>query len=311
MTSQQFIVCDNSTAANFVAWASPISNFFRTAGWTNTTDTGQLNGAGAGNWAGVTTIPAANSGYYEIFQPGDGLTAFYVKVEYGNFGNSSATNSPGVRTTVGTGTNGAGTLTGFVTTSFGRGGIVTAPSTTTTYECNFSGDSGRIHIMMWRNAPNNVGIAFSIERSVNSSGTYTGTHVTSSVMFYGGNTASWNGTGQQSILFGVGVAPLVTAPGTTSPNGGFPCRLRLAGSSSGPSGAFNGSIPLDTAAPYVGYWDYPLTGIGIGQATDYADGVTFTVTLYGSTRTYVAANSGAFQWCAPNTGVGTFCMRYD
>ena len=67
-TSQQFLVCDNSTTANYKSWASALSNFIRTAGSTNSTDTGQLNGAGGNNWAAVSTVPGSGAVYYEIFQ---------------------------------------------------------------------------------------------------------------------------------------------------------------------------------------------------------------------------------------------------
>ena len=80
-TSQQFLVCDNGSNANFRAWGSAISAALAAMGWTQTADTGQVN------WSTVT-VPAAGAYVYEIWQPADafqtGPTQYFLKLEYGN-----------------------------------------------------------------------------------------------------------------------------------------------------------------------------------------------------------------------------------
>jgi hypothetical protein len=305
-TSQQFLVCDSSTLANFKQWAQAISAFFTTATWTQSTDTGQVN------WSTISSVPGSGAYVYEVWQPNDGLTNFYVKVEYGNI---SGTNSPGLRLTISTSTNGAGTATGFVLGPYTPGAAITPPSTSVTYECNFSGAAGRIGIMMWRNAPGAINTCpaqfFAIERSINSSGSYTGSYVT--LWNCGPNPGSVSSR-QQSLYFSVGVTQLfANRNDSSSTTPGMVVRsaiANLAGSS-----AFNGSIPFDTATPCVGFFDYPCTVVGLANALDIAEGVTFTATLYGSTRTYMPSKVPTFSFATVMTGVPTManalCMRFD
>src|SRR6185437_4000297 len=154
-TSQQFLPQDNSSLTNFKAWAKALSDQIRTFGWTNSSDTGQLNGVGGGvggsaGWAAVPAAPGSVVYWYEIFKPGDGLTPFYLKVEYGN----ASTNLPTVRLTLSSSTNGAGTPTGYISTTVNciASGSYTAGGATP-YECDFSGDSGRLCMMMCAMVP--------------------------------------------------------------------------------------------------------------------------------------------------------------
>jgi hypothetical protein len=308
MNSQQFLVNDSSTVANFKSWASALSNFVRTAGWTNTADTGQLNGAGGGTWSGVTTVPGSGAFYYEIFQPGDGLTNFYLKLEYGN--GSGSTNSPTVRVTLGTGTNGAGTLTGFVTTAtVAAPASYGPPSTTTTYECDFSGDSGRLSILLWRNAGTGAQI-FAVQRSLNASGTPTGTYATVLTAGFTNNTGTPGQTGyMQTLYFAIGPCTPFLNRFQSGSFSGWPARyLAWPGSS-----AFNGQIPVDFICPAVGVWDYPCTVIGVAYAGDLVEGVSFTVTnQYGQTKTYMPTKSGNITWAAGAPGQGVcVCVEYD
>jgi hypothetical protein len=298
-TIQNQLVCDNSTLANFKQWAQAISTALSTFGWTQSTDTGQVN------WSTIAAVPGSGAYVYEIWQPNDGLTTFYLKVEYGN---SSGTNSPGMRLTLSSGTNGSGTPSGFVagpyqTLSLG----MTPPSTTTQYECNFSGAAGRFGAMMWRNGTAiNQQQLFAVERSVDSTGAYTSAYAT---LFVQGNTGTNTFARQQSLVFGVGVAPLI--PPATNANGGWAVRIANTNSST-VGGPFNGSIPFDSVAPMVGYYDYPCTMVGAGCAGDYVEGVTFTVSLYGSTRTFMPSSLGPFSHVSYVSGAfQTTCMRYD
>src|SRR5262245_28519423 len=111
MTSQQYLIWDNTTAANFRAWGEAVSNQLTTMGWTKTADTGQVN------WSTTPTPPTSGNFVYEIREPASdplqtGATKYYVKWEYGSRGSGPM---PTLRISLGTGTNGAGTLTGFQT----------------------------------------------------------------------------------------------------------------------------------------------------------------------------------------------------
>ncbi len=311
MSTQQLqLACDSSTLANFKAWAQPISDWFRTVGYTNTADTGQVN------WSTIASVPGSAAYVYDIFQSNDSFTQFFIKVEYGN---TSGTNTPTVRITLGTGTNGSGSLTGFTTQpQRTTTGAFSPPSTSTQYECDFTGDTAnsRIGVMMWRNSPAGQGQElFAIERSLNASGVTTSGYVT--IITNGPSTSGVSSAEQQSIVFGVGVPPGLFGTNQTGVSSFAPRLVSVRAptvTTSGGTSAFNGTIPFDTCAPFVGFWDYPCTMVGIGWGADYAEGVTFTVTLYGSTRTYMPSKNGPFS----NPGAGDLsqsilmtAMRYD
>lgn len=119
-------VLSHASDTAFRAWATELYNELVAAGLTQTADTGQLSTPVA------ASRPATNTaaGYW-IFAFADslqGTAPIYLKVEVGTGGNAAI---PDVVITVGTGTNGAGTLSGVV---LSRAQVVlnTAPSSTVT-----------------------------------------------------------------------------------------------------------------------------------------------------------------------------------
>jgi hypothetical protein len=303
-TSQQFLVCDSSTLANFKAWAQAISAFFATATWTQSTDTGQVN------WSTIASVPGSGAYVYEVWQPNDGLTTFYVKIEYGNAGTAA---QPSIRLTISTSTNGAGTATGFIVGPVNTQTTGIASNATTSYECDFSGAAGRIGAMMWRNGTGNDQQLFAIERSINSSGAYTNAYVT---LWTAGINNAGAGTNtdfsQRSLLLAVGAAP--NLPNNSGPGqGGWTVRLAQVTSGTTNAASFNGSIPFDTPAPMIGYFDFPCTVVGCACPGDFSEGVPFSVTLYGAARTFMPGKIGPFSLAISNNGQANscVCLRYD
>jgi hypothetical protein len=310
-TIQSQLVCDNSTLNNFKQWGHALSSAFGTFGWSQSSDTGQVN------WSTIGSVPGSGAFVYEIWEPNDGLPNFFLKIEYGN---GSSTNSPTVQITLSTTTNGAGTATGVIIGPFigcGVSSSFTAPSASTQYECDFSGVAGRFAAMLWRNAPSSGTITnpqqlFAVERSVDATGAYTSDHVT--LVMVGScplANATFSRTNQQSIVFGVGASPAIPPTPTTGINALGGClspRVMLTGSSN-----FNGSLAFDTVAPMVGFWDFPLTVLGVANGPDLVEGVTFSASMYGSTRTYMPSKNGPFASVVPgsNAGAVAVCMRYD
>lgn len=296
-------VCDSSTLANFKSWAQSISTAFSTFGWLQSSDTGQVN------WSSIASVPGTGAYVYEVWEPNDGLTNFYVKMEYGNW--SGSANSPSIRITVGTSTNGAGTITG----TFIMGPLYCAINATvtvnasTTYACYYSGAAGRISVLMWPSQAGSSPQAFAIERSINSSGTYTNSYVTVVASGAANTSANWPLHSQQSLVFGVGLGPTSVRTGS---NNSIPCLAVRFMNPNLTTTSFNGGIPFDTVAPSVGYYDCPMTGIGVGAAVDIVEQVAFSVTLYGSTRVYMPTK--ASNLTVIYTPIATFvayCIRYD
>jgi hypothetical protein len=258
-TATSNVVCDNSSLANFKSWAQFISNFFATAGWTQTADTGQVN------WGTIASVPS--SAYvYEIWKAADSqasTTPIYVRMEYG----FSAT-SPRMQITVGTGSNGSGTITGPTMGVYQITGNY-ANQGGTTYPCYASGDAGEIRFMMWQ-SNTAVETLFGIERSKDSSGAKTTDYFTLNAC-----NATSNAFIQQSIL-----GSLVTP-------------RELQWMSFGSSNAiatetFNGTTASNPVFPRIGKQGNPMLGWVTTTAADVAEGASVTVSIYGANHTYIA-----------------------
>jgi hypothetical protein len=301
-TSTQSLVRDNSNLTNFKQWAKAISDFFTSAGWTQSGDTGQVN------WASIASVPTVGNYVYEIWQPGDALTTFYLKVEYGT-GAASTNTSPRLRWSIGTATNGSGTLSGFVTNAQQVPATdVTVSSTSAQFQCHLAGDASRIAIMMWRDDTANSGpVLLAVQRSMNSSGTYTSSHVT---LMSAGSAASNASAFQQSLVFGQGVSNAVV-PGSIYNR--FIC---LKNGQVG-SDLFGGNIPMSPIYPSVGFFDNPLDIVGVGCKSDFTEGSQYTIAAanmpYGVSHVYVAGKNGSFQYVGSDGNSAGSCllMRYD
>jgi hypothetical protein len=307
MYTQTNLPCDVTTAANLKTWASYFNTFLTAAGWQQTTDTGQVN------WSTFSTLPGSNSqSIYEIWTPNDGLTPFYVKFSYGLAG----TNIPQVWITLSTGTDGAGNPNGTV---MGIAGVnqngASGPGTGSTgYECNFSGGAGRFAVMMWRATGLNWPFVIAIERSINSSGSYTSAYVTLFVVHNQEPSAGVAGVQQSMSLAGLGIAPASTSRGTGSGSGLIARTFSPMQNVSGTpiSSAWNGTIPFDTCSPCIGYYDYPCTAIGIAWGADFVEGVPFTTTVYGTTHNYLPSKQSSINAPQANIGAnGVVAIRID
>lgn len=98
-----------TTDAKFRTWGLAMSTAMQAAGFVKTSDTGQIN------WATVTKPVATNTqAGYEIYRFDDDLQAtapIFFRVGYGSGGTASG-NSPTTWITIGTASDGAGTISG-------------------------------------------------------------------------------------------------------------------------------------------------------------------------------------------------------
>lgn len=152
-----------TTDAEFREWAQAVHDALVAVGMTQTADTGQVNLA-------TVAKPTSTGVYmgYEVFRFSDTLQAtkpVYIKVEYGSA--QGGATRPGVAVTVGTGTNGAGTLTGQVGTR-----MALYPSADPSVGTGrFSGANNRLTFCLY---PDGAGAAnvifFSVERTKDAAG---------------------------------------------------------------------------------------------------------------------------------------------
>jgi hypothetical protein len=268
--------CDNSSLTNFKAWGTPISAAFSAFGWTQTSDTGQIN------WSTIGAVPS-NAYPYEVWKAADAAastTPIYVKIGYGY-----STTAVGIQITVGTGSNGSGTITGIIS-GYSNVSIVTGSFGTTTlanqgatlYNSFFSGTAGEMRMLLWvGSTAAGVQNIFAIERSKDSSGNPTTAYFS---VLYASDTNLAFAQRQQSVL-------------TSGATPGFETGIISFGPTAGTgTGSFNGTVAAYPVFPLIGSIGNPMLGMMSAAALDVANGTTVTVsTLYGSTHTYIACKS--------------------
>lgn len=258
--------------ATFREWGLEMSTQLAAVGLVQTADTGQVN------WTTVTR-PAANTlGGYEIWRFNDALQStapIFMRVEY----RSGSTNQvPKIRITVGTGSNGSGTITGTaLTTSRDIHGdtVATTDTARSSYWCCVAGFFG----MHWKVGTTNSEGCFFICRTCDSDGDPTDT----GALVYWGNASS-TAMQTQALRFAA------TAAAYTARTSQADAALGISPQSP-TSTAVGSDIQVMmgwTITPRVA----PLFGVcGVIDA-ELNQGVTFSATLVGTTaRTYIATST--------------------
>lgn len=163
-TSTQSLTTTITTDQGFRDFCSGISTGLQAAGLTQTSDTGQIN---------LSTVlkPSASNttSGYQIYRFSDALqstTPVFIRVEYAS---AASAGSCSLNIQVGTGTNGAGTLTGQTSTN----AVTKNLGNTVASNFYFSGDGSRIAMAGGISASSNNNILFCVERLRNSSGANT------------------------------------------------------------------------------------------------------------------------------------------
>lgn len=278
----------NNSDANFRAWGSYIAAQLLAVGWVQTADSGQIN------WATVT----APSGFgnfpgYEIWRMNDALQAtapVYVKIEYGE--SSANADGPAVRISFGSGSDGAGNLTGTTSTPL----VSQGASVTTSFPLRGSGDSSRFVILF--DYTGGGGFFFSIERSKDATGADTAEAV---IYLYKTGTSG----------AGLGIQAWDTTLGTKSGNPFTGVGALFPNASSFASGSQIGVAPIMPEKPI---FMNPILG-AVGYYTgDITTGNTFVAYMYGVAHQYYGGNSALASGIAfRGAGGGTeaLAIRYE
>jgi hypothetical protein len=149
------------TDAVFRAWGVLFNAKLALAGLVQTADTGQIN------WTTVSTAVINTAAGYEIWRFNDTLQAtapVFLKIEYGS---GAATTGPSIWLTVGSGSDGAGNLTGIKST---RQQFTCATGAACT--CYVSGDTNRF-VLAVPNTAVSTSFLVSFERTVDAAGAVT------------------------------------------------------------------------------------------------------------------------------------------
>lgn len=253
----------HTSDATFRAWGKDISDALDAIGFSKTADTGQVN------WATVTR-PGTATTVYEIRYMNDslhGACPLYLKIEYGT---GSAADRPIVFITVGTKTDGAGTLGGtMIHARTQSGGSVAGASTVRNgAACMASGTMALA--FSYDTASPAIDCGFGISRTCDPNGT---PNANGAYVWIAGSVSTITSR-QYCRKFGQVVA------------GHAVCGMGDTGRTT-----LNNGSDIFSATPWI--WTHqanPLLGpVGIMSA-DRTAGTTFTMTVCGATHTYFPFN---------------------
>jgi hypothetical protein len=272
-----------SATADFRTWIQGIHAQLIAAGLVQTSDTGQINSA-------TVNLPGTNTAAgYEIFQfndtgvaNGQSTNPVFIKVEYGV---GSPTDRPSLWFTVGTGSNGAGTITG--TTILGRNQLSFNNSRTSgiTMPSYCAGDGGWFGLFTAADTSGAVNPQFMIiDRVRDASGVPTGEGV---VCVY----SSWtNGPSGFTIASYVGGAAHSANPNYLSTAGYFAGPTTTDGTNALGAGAriFGTNVAVMPAIVLCGQLRF-LKAFVLFNQSDFGSigGVTFVANNFGANHTYV------------------------
>lgn len=283
-TSTANVLPTSATDADFRNWIAAIIAGITGVGWVQTGDTGQVN------TATVTVGAVANTERgYAMFRTNDGVSNIYLRLGFTSGGTGNL-GRPRMNIQVGTGTNGAGTLTGFVTGVVTPSNFVQSPAQT----CYFSGTTSRLCVLMWhesgfQDATNGTWL-ISIERSRDASGNDTAVgfyvvvaySVASGAVMSNFLTFAGPASGQESLIHGPFTVAATTVIGTTVAV--FPCY------------------------PIFGAAQNPSLNLVSFRSGDITPDTVFTFTMYGATRTFVALRAPIGNGSNANMRLA---MRYE
>lgn len=248
--------------AAFQACVQAIDNFITgTAGWPLTADTGMID---------PTTVakPAANADAgYRIYKTNDGLTTYNLKIIYG----LDASGDLRLKFSMGTGTNGTGTLTGQTSGTFTWDWIVPPTSPT---NLAMSGAGGRLMIFIGIYNGNRSCNGISIHRTVDNVGAMNDDGM--EIFFCPSNAGL-----SCQYLPKTGTVPPLETPGPR-----FPCVF-----TAGATGVVGGSLRFGHPMLWgeSGAANNPTLAVMHWAANDFSPVSTTThdLTVYSATRTYL------------------------
>jgi hypothetical protein len=304
-TASTNTVIDNTSNAGFQAWVNEIyTNLVTNCGLTQTGDTGQMA------VPCVTARPATSTvGGYYILRFNDslqGTSPIFFKLEFGQ----GVANGLLLYITLGTGSNGAGTINGTTMTRVAACSTSSVPSSNVTnYVSRYCYDTVTGTCWMGFKYGGNSAVAygtcagFIIYRSVDNTGAPTATSV-HLVTNSGTTSGSASSAGVVQILNYVNsVAETIQA------NNNFTGLVPFNSGATGAGSAASGTVTGGNGQVFPGFqWARTATSFGLGltnahaacAANDISLGSTTTVTILGSTSiTYMSAGN-------PFGGNGTF-----
>lgn len=292
----------NASNAQFQAWVTAFKAMLDAGTHlVQTGDTGQMNVATATAPVGANT-KAGNL----IYRFDDGISNVYIRFD---FGSAAAAANPGIWITIGTGSNGSGTITGVV---YNGGGATNAnlqatASSSTLYDCFGSAGTGRFSFALFSGAATTTyTLAFSIERTKSSAGADTADGL---LLTFQAPSAANTYPGGGTYL--IAMTQYVDLTGGSQPPADEGIQTLLANVNPSTFGS-------DVGVGVVGHFRGTLVQYGVGALTCRTSDFTLhaqpTIQMYGNNVTYVRIGSNVGVASGGSTTSDTtlvLLIRYD
>jgi hypothetical protein len=309
-TSSPLTPIDHTSDAGFRTWGNELMTaLITTLGLTQTTDTGQLAFPMT-----VTTRPAINTaaGYY-IIRFNDTLQStvgVFIKVELGTFASATV---PGLWITVGTGTDGAGNITGGgVRTACGLVGAATSAVVNFQSRACYLASQGVLWVDWKQGASlaNESQMGFVIQRSVDNTGA-----PTSAAVGFMGMATNATAVGNSLGLYQWYNASSTTWLGPTASGGlvwsawGYvPFNATNSAGASSLVGTAGQVFPCFQYAPTASVPALGVTNaVAMCYQTEIPTGATVSLNILGSTTlTYISGLIASAGWTVQSYGIGIF-----
>jgi hypothetical protein len=289
----------NNAAFNILS-VNTGTNTITLANSSGLTDTG-----GSGTTTANTAVPSINTyPLYEIWGMNDALQAtapFYVQVSYGS---GSVTSTPYVVVQMGTGTSGAGRLSGNVGSAFQLSKNDSGSGGATLYECDFAGGTNWMTFILWRNSTGILSRLFAIDRARDVFGNPRGDYVTV--------LADGNKIVVEQTIYRVGLGTFSTESGTdTAESGRWLALMTLTETST--AGVGKNSIMASPVFPLAGCVDYPHLCAVVCLPADAYEGQIINAQFYGQAHSYLFTKSTGIYAASGqgNTGRGYPAIRWE
>jgi hypothetical protein len=248
--------------------------------------------AGSATTTAQAAAPSTSTSVYDVWESADALSStlpIFLKFEYGT---SSTASCITFAATAATGSNGSGTLTGNVSNrvlhSLGT-------NSTTTFESDFSGATGRVAMMLFRpTSTATFPFFFAIERAHDATGADTDAYF---VLYFADSAAVVQQIIQKPALGGVLTAEIEFVSALTTLS----------------SGVVGTSVALGPCFPVIGKLDNPTMACAFAKGGDIVEGATVNIAFYGGSHTFLCTKASS-TWTGLPRRAGTtnaLLMRWE
>lgn len=281
----------SSTAANIQNWAGLVQSLLTSGGWVQTSDTGQTAAASL-----PATTAANQSVGYQVWRMADALQAsypVYMKIE---FGSNAAATTAAVYVTIGTGSDGAGNITGVL---FARQQVATSTGSpaSTTGSFRGSADTNRLWFALIGNSGAAGSSLLSIERTKDALGADSNEGVLVTIGGSAANSAVWTTRFHQFVSFTNNTFPALTVLGAFVPSG-----------TTWADGTAIGVCPVryHNASP-----SNPGLNLMVYLNGDTPASSAVSIAAYGTSHTYLPLGTGVFSTAVPANANASLLCRWE